>query len=379
MQVLPRRSVPVLLRGIHESQPTIFKTATTEIAPPMASLLATSHSPTTNTQSPDDTEPKDLTSTTPNLTWTLDFSIPNESATYLDRPSPSTSNTAAELSIPREVIAEVVSGSRLVAELQRPIKLGTYNGLPAYLLRTHFAFQRASTSWLYRVQAAEITVEVEDAREGDEEKGGIEGEEMVKGKGVEKETGKEKEKKKQDVGKHPAVAAWHPKVFEGEVTTAMVTESASVGVNAGYAGAGVEVGVEKSRTFLEKGRITAHGVRGGGRNRNSITWVIEQDSVAKSGIPREIRLPLIVTRPGGARFSARVTVKVHYGFWRGALARSVPVVGKNHEPLFFDLQTLREVAERGEKGVDGTRIAEVVGEMEGRLDGVDLGSLSSFQ
>lgn len=117
-----------------------------------------------------------------------------------------------------------------------------------------------------------------------------------------------------------------------------------------------------------------HGVRGGGRNRNSITWVVEQDAVEKSGIPREIRLPLIVTRPGDRRFSACVTVKAHYGFWRGALARSVPVIGKNNEPIYFDPATLESVAKSRQRGNDGTIIAELYGP----FDKVDLMTWSSF-
>ncbi|KAF2469214.1 uncharacterized protein BDR25DRAFT_51859 [Lindgomyces ingoldianus] len=277
------------------------------------------------------------------IKWEIEFEILDDEE-YLDS---SQTNTEEELSIPREVIADVVGRSRLVAELERPIKIGTYKGLPAYLLRTHFAFQRASTNWLYRVQQAEITIEFEDAPY---------------------ESGKK--------AQHPAVAAFHPELFKGEITPALVTESASASINAGYISAGAEVGVEKSRTFvsLEKGRVVVHGVRGGGRNHNIISWVVEQDSVAKAGIPRAIRLPLIVTRPIGGRFSARVTITAHYGFWRGKLARSIPVVGKNNDQLYFDPATLAAMAETGEKGVDGTAVAEQVG----ALDDVDLVSWSSL-
>ncbi|KAK7177631.1 hypothetical protein DPSP01_002398 [Paraphaeosphaeria sporulosa] len=282
------------------------------------------------------------------FSWTVPLEISSDSATYLDR---SQANDDQELYIPREVIAEVVGGSRLVAELKRPIKIGTFNELPSYLLQTHFSFQKASTNWLYRIQTAEITIVFEDAPA--------------------QEPAVKVPKNKQQ---HPAIAAWYPELFEGEVSHALITESVNAGLEAGYLGAGASVGAEKSRTYLEKGRVVVHGVRGGGRHRNSVTWVIEQDSVEKGGIPRDIKLPLIVTRQNNNRFSARVTVKAHYGFRRGPLARSVPVVGKNEEPLYFDPATLDDMIENGSRGPDGTPIVESCG----IFDEKDLKNCSSF-
>ncbi|KAL1599820.1 hypothetical protein SLS60_007625 [Paraconiothyrium brasiliense] len=290
----------------------------------------------------------DATATDTAFSWSVPLQISSDSATYLDSRQ---AIDDQELSIPREEIAEVVSGSRLVAELKRPIKIGTFNELPAYLLRTHFSFQRASSNWLYRIRAAEITIVFEDAP-------------------MNEPTVKVSRNKQQ----HPAIAAFHPALFEGEISHALVTESVNAGLEAGQFGVGASVGTEKSRTYLEKGRVVVHGVRGGGRHRNSITWVVEQDSIEKSGIPRDIRLPLIVTRQNNNRFSARVSVKVHYGFWRGALARSVPVVGKNEEPLYFDPLTLEDMLEVGVRGPDGTPVVESCG----KFDETDLKSCSSF-
>jgi len=124
---------------------------------------------------------------------------------------------------------------------------------------------------------------------------------------------------------------------------------------------------------VQKGRVVVHGVRGGGKHRNSITWSIEQDAVAESGIPRNIELPLVITTRGESRFSAKVTVKAHYGFRRGPLAR---VLGKNDEPLFFDPMVLESMANMGvEKGPDGKFIVK----HSGPFDSVDLRSLSSFK
>lgn len=164
-----------------------------------------------------------------NLKWDISLEISEDEETYLSgKQTESLNNDEEDQSIPRDVIAEVVKGSRIVAELSRPIRLGTYNELPAYLLQTHFSFQRVSSnSWLSRIRAAEITIEFEDA--GTESAG----------------TGNNTTSQL-----HPAVAAWHPKLFEGEISRALVTESASVSLNAGYMGAGAEVGVEQSKTYV---------------------------------------------------------------------------------------------------------------------------------
>jgi hypothetical protein len=127
---------------------------------------------------------------------------------------------------------------------------------------------------------------------------------------------------------------------------------------------------------VEEGKVIVHGVRGGGRNRNAITWSIEEDHVAKEGLPRTIELPLIVTRESRGRFSARVTVKAHYGFWRGAIARSVPVLGKNDSPLYFDPTSLDSLIEKGKnKGPDGQLIVE----QAGMFDDLDLSDFSTFR
>ncbi|KAJ4354320.1 uncharacterized protein N0V89_006055 [Didymosphaeria variabile] len=308
----------------------------------------TSHA-THSDAAPSNNEPvNDATVTDAEFSWSVPLQISSDSATYLDRHQ---TIDDQELSIPREDIAEVVGGSRLVAELKRPIQIGTFNELPAYLLRTHFSFQRASSNWLYRIRAAEITIVFEDAPT--------------------KEPIVKLSRNKQQ---HPAIAAFHPTLFEGEVSHALVTESVNAGLEATQFGVGATLGTERSKTYLEKGRVVVHGVRGGGRHRNSITWVVEQDSVEKSGIPRDIKLPLIVTRQNNNRFSARVTVKAHYGFWRGALARSVPVVGKNEEPLYFDPATLEDMIKDGTRGPDGTPVVELCE----KFDEADLKSCSSF-
>jgi hypothetical protein len=168
----------------------------------------------------------DATAHDASFSWSVPLQVSEDSATYLD-----SSHTAddQELSIPREVIAEVVGGSRLVAELKRPIRIGTFNELPAYLLQTHFSFQKASSNWFYRIQTAEITIVFEDAP-----------------------TNESTVKVSRNNQQHPAIAAWYPTLFEGEVSHALITESVNAGLEVGYMGAGASLGTEKSRTYVSR-------------------------------------------------------------------------------------------------------------------------------
>lgn len=97
------------------------------------------------------------------LTRAISLSI-NDSADAL-LSTPRTINTEEELSIPREVIADAVHSTRFYAELQRPIRIGSYGikNQPAWLLCFHYAFQRLSDGWLTRVRAATIEIECSDA------------------------------------------------------------------------------------------------------------------------------------------------------------------------------------------------------------------------
>lgn len=187
----------------------------------------------TATQSPTTEGAKQLisdrTADAPAFSWSVPLQISGHSATFLDRSRVHENDNEQELSIPREVIAEVVSGSRLVAELKRPIKIGEFNELPAYLLQIRFSFQRASSNWLYRIQAAEITIVFENAPMN--------------------EPAVKVSKNKQQ---HPAIASWHPTLFEGEVSHALITESVNAGLEASYLGAGASVGTEKSKTYVTR-------------------------------------------------------------------------------------------------------------------------------
>ena len=158
----------------------------------------------------------------------ISLAIDDDEDTYLS--SPPQTNTAEEELLPREVIASAVGSTNLQAELERPVKLGTFNALPAYLLRTRLTFQRTSTDSLYRIQAASVTIVFEDAPgAGSEAKNGMLPESNFSG------------------AQHPAIAAWYPNLFEGEVSAALVSNHVEGSVEAGYMGlgAGVKVGQSK--------------------------------------------------------------------------------------------------------------------------------------
>jgi hypothetical protein len=162
----------------------------------------------------------------PTLPVNIPLSIDTDATSYLST-TPQT-NTPEEEFYPRSVIASAIGSTNLQAELLRPIKLGTFNSLPAFLLRTKFSFQRATTSAFYRIKAADVTIVFEDA--------GVNGD--VKPASLKR-------------GTHPAVAAWFPDpLFEGEVTTASVTNNVEGTLNATYLGAGANLKIGQSKTSV---------------------------------------------------------------------------------------------------------------------------------
>ncbi|KAF2105078.1 hypothetical protein NA57DRAFT_51857 [Rhizodiscina lignyota] len=282
--------------------------------------------------------------TPPSFSWSAPIEIDTKAEQFLSS-RPETNSEQEEL-LPREIIAEAAGCAHFQAELGRPLLIGDFKGLPAYLLRTRFLFQLFTTSWLSRVQAAVITIVFEDSP--------LEG---------------------YNSWPHPAIAAYYPELYEGHPSKATVETRREFSLDAGYMGVGANLAAGQSTTAVKEGKVLVQGVRGGGRRRNAIIWTIREDEVAKQGIPHIVDLPLIVTRPGEGRFSATIQVKAHYGFWRGPLARTIPVLGKNDAPVFFDPPTLTSLAALGvERGPDG----ELIAQHGGSFDAVDLQTMSSF-
>jgi len=160
----------------------------------------------------------------PLLSWSIPLEI-GSTREFLDHAQ---DNSAQEELIPREVIAESVRNLRFQAELERPIEIGTYNDLRAFLLRTRFSFQRTTPNWNSRIIAADITLVFEDAPAG----------------------GKESTNK--NTVQHPAVAAFYPTQFEGEVSEALIGQSSDASIEPGFMGIGFSVGVGQSKQYVSK-------------------------------------------------------------------------------------------------------------------------------
>ena len=256
-----------------------------------------------------------------------------------------TGNTEEELSIPREEIITAVRGSRFQAELERPIRIGTINAQPAFLLCFHFSFQRTTRSWFSRVQQATIEIEFLNAS-------GTSG------------------------GENPSVAKFHPGKFEGPVTRGTVTyhTDATASLPSIPGGPTLSANISRDMTLPRESQIIVHGLARGRPARNRISWAILEDEILKTGMPGKMQMPVIVTMKQMQRFSAKVTVKAHYSFIKGVITKMVPVIGKMDDPLYFDPSVLDEKATSEERGLDSRRIAERVGE----LKDVRLGDYSTF-
>ena len=97
----------------------------------------------------------------PQLSCTIAFDIDSSAESLLK--SDPIKNTPEEESIPREIIAKEVRSTCVQAELLRPVHIGTFNKLSAYLLCFNFSFQRHSDGWFTRIQAADIDISFVDA------------------------------------------------------------------------------------------------------------------------------------------------------------------------------------------------------------------------
>lgn len=288
--------------------------------------------------------------TTHDLSWSIPFDIDSSADASTDSfLSSRTTNTAEEESIPREIIAEQVRSTRLQAELERPIRIGTFNGQLAFLLCFKFSFQRLSHGFLKRIQMATIGITFDDAPSD--------------------LTAPSKP--------NPSVIRHHPIEHQGAVSTGTVSYHNEVNAQVSSIPNGPTVGTNFSKEISSprEGRLVVHGVTSGRRARNRITWTVEENDVLQSGMPREMKMALVVNMKEERRFSAHVIVTAHYAFNRGFIARMIPVIGKSHDPLYFDPTVLRDIAQKQmQTGLDGRPIAENVGPIEG----IALSEYTSF-
>lgn len=288
--------------------------------------------------------------TTHDLSWCIPFDIDLSADTSTNSfLSSRTTNTAEEESIPREIIAEEVRSTRFQAELERPIRIGTFNGQLVFLLCFKFSFQRLSHGFLKRIQMATIGVTFDDAPSD------------LTAPSI----------------PNPSVVRHHPIEYQGAVSTGTVSYHNEVNAQLSSIPNGPTIGTTFSMdgSRPREGRLVVHGVTSGRRAQNRITWTVEEDDVLKSGMPREMKMALVVNMREERRFSAHVIVTAHYAFSRGLIAKMIPVIGKSHDPLYFDPAVLRDIAQKQtQTGLDGRPIAENVG----RIEGIALSEYTSF-
>lgn len=264
----------------------------------------------------------------------------DESGNQLSKPQ---TNRPSELCIPRNIISSSVSSAIFHAEFLRPIIAGTYHDVPAYLVILQFqlAIPGNSRSWS-RIQRADISVLVKDAP---------------------CDPAEEESDDDDDEPSHPSIVKTFPgpEGWKGALSTAEVTESSEVGLQLGLDSVSASVKGGRTRTKTETGAVSVIVVR---RQSNSLQVTVTEDSVDRAGVPQYLRIPVILTHQA-RRFSMRVVVKARFGFWRGKLAETVPVLGRADEPLYFDPLEMHQMAERGQKGKrDGVQLVERRGELE---------------
>jgi hypothetical protein len=175
--------------------------------------------------------------------------------------------------------------------------------------------------------------------------------------------------------KHPSVVKTFPgpEGWQGPVSTRSIANEVGVGLQAGWTGLGADVGWSQTSTRDDSGLAKIETMRTGPQ-RNSLLVTVTENPIDASGIPSLLVMPFLVTHHS-RRFSMRVTVKATFGFWRGKLAESIPVLGRADEPVFFDTAVLAQKMEANEKGIGGLKLIEWV---EG-LDNVCLQEHSSLQ
>ncbi|KAH7111194.1 hypothetical protein EDB81DRAFT_830659 [Dactylonectria macrodidyma] len=174
----------------------------------------------------------------------------------------------------------------------------------------------------------------------------------------------------------PAILEIYPKLYEGPVSTANVEVSTELSLSgSGLAAINPGGKVSQKKSWEQEGRLLVHGSTVGSPVRHKAIWRVSENPVSKLGVPKEMRLSLIVRPQNRRRFLARLVLHASYGIWRGPLASMVPIVGKSDNPIYFDPATLERMATQKEcSRFDGTVVAEDVGD----LDQCDISKYSSF-
>ncbi|KAK8121603.1 hypothetical protein PG984_010273 [Apiospora sp. TS-2023a] len=309
-------------------------------------------------------DPGDVGANEPSeFSQSLNLTIEGETGGQLS--APPCTNRPEELSVPRRVISAAVSSSIFRSECLRPILAGTYNGVPAYLVRLRFqlmaATGRNSKDWLSRVKGATIKVLFKDAPLPPDD---------------EDSDYSDPDDDDDEEPQHPSIVKTMPgpEGWKGRPTVAQVVDNAELSLQLGWDAVNVSATKGRQRTKAETGAIQID-VACLGHDDNSLVVSVAEDPVDAGGIPKHLVLPLFVTVPPhkkrgsrtgkGRRFSMRVEVNARFGFWRhGLLADIVPVLGRADEPLYFDPGVMRQWMEEGRTGVGGIKVVEWRGELE---------------
>lgn len=282
--------------------------------------------------------------------------VPNESDSQLGAPLVNEPNEL-ELSIPREIISTRLASIKFQSELMRPIIAGTYNGKPAFLVQLQLFMQVPGDGhdWINRLQNASIGVSLDDKPYA---RAKVEGRQLP---------GSEQSP--------PAIVKVFPGPdgWDGTVSTGSKTKTQGLELKGGPPGISAAVSQERSRTVEQSGAVRVTTLRTG-RKRNNLVISVAEDCIQGGGIPHYLAVPFIIAHHS-RRFSMRVTVHATFGFWRGTLARTIPILGRADEPLYFDPAVLNELMETERLGIDGIRVVKWGGE----LKDVELHEYSSMK
>ena len=133
-----------------------------------------------------------------------------------------------------------------------------------------------------------------------------------------------------DSNDQPVILRWVPEDYKGPVTQIIGHRSREFGVSVSdpsqVLGANARIG--SATATLEEGFFSIDGVPLGDRP-SAVRWVLREDKI-KKGLPKQVKLGLIVKCTPSRKFAARV--KVTANIWRGKLQL---VAGEKDDPLFF--------------------------------------------
>lgn len=295
----------------------------------------------------------------PSQLVTFDLVFQDESSPLLA--AAAQKNTGNELSIPREVISSSVSSTSMVSEILRPLTAGTYKGQPAYLIQLQLQIQSSAPrqSWRRRIQAVSISIVAEDAP--------LCAEMPVKANRGELE-GEGGDKNPAFIKTYPGPEGW-----EGPVATQKKNKEIGIELQGGWMGFALSFFTSKALEKEEKGRARVTTMRFGRKNRNEMRITAVENPVDAAGVPAHLIIPILLVHHN-RRFSLRVIVKATFGFWRGKIAESFPVLGKADDPLYFDPEVIDHVIETGKTEFGGSNI----GEWKGEISDLDLSKYSSL-